>query len=213
MAVLKIKKGKHNDSSFRIPQMFTGQFKKTWTVSLSPYCFYDWGEDKDQEDINKLVGVTEFWSKNNVNSVMIGWNPCLLPEAEILEKFPYCKNLSDTPILSTRYFNIYYYINDSKGNHVANLIGVIADWRINDLEITMERASGSNDVITKVNILQANIENDINSPKIWKSYSDQILYYPLGKMLREIFIWFGGANNSPGPHGGVAPHDMLLKVN
>jgi hypothetical protein len=25
---------------------------------------------------------------------------------------------------------------------------------------------------------------------------------------RRIGMWFGGANNSPGPHGGTAPHEM-----
>lgn len=208
--VYTIKKGSHNDTRFKIPSMFGKKFSKSWSVALSPNCFYDWEEDKDQEDINKLVGVTEFWSKNNVNSVMIGWNPCLLPEEKILEKYPHCKNLSDTPILNTKYFNIYYYTNDKDGNHQTTLLGVIADWRINEIEITMSRVNRS-DVLSNVSYIQSRFTNNKYDPIKWVKF--QPIYYPLGNMLREIFIWFGGANNSPGQYGGVAPHDMLIKVN
>ncbi len=211
--VYTIKKGAHNDTRFKIPSIFTKQFTKTWTVALSPNCFYDWREDKDQEDINKLVGVTEFWSKNNVNSVMIGWNPCLLPEAEILEKYPHCRNLSDTPILNTRYFNIYYYINDEKGNHTAELSTVIADWRLNDIEIRMQRQEqnkGSYLMSIIVCPIQFVPQIEIRSVK-WEP--NQVYFSSIKGLLREIFIWFGGANNSPGEYGGVAPHDMLIKVN
>ena len=211
-----IKKGKNNDTRFRFPNIFSGNFKKTWKVSLSPECWYP--KELGLNQINKLVGVTEFWSANNKNSVMIGWDPCYLPEAEILEKYPHCKNRGGI-VLNTKYFNVYYYTNDENGGHEAALITVVADWRVNDIAVSMQK---SNDQIhTYVSAVQ--FSGDEKTPNYvyavmrtdgiqFKTLSD----FSSGRVIdgkpftskkglfREIFVWFGGTQ--------PAPQDMIFKV-
>lgn len=215
-----INAGKNNDTRFRIPNIFTGKFKKTWKVSLSPECWYP--KELGYNQINKLVGVTEFWSANNKNSVVVGWEPCYLPEEEILAKYPHCKNLTEN-IKEVKYFNIYYYTNDATGGHEAKLWTVIADWHINDIEITQS-------IIDKTEYLPRMLETAIhivqfsggglaNPNIVWKipipfhpdyTYPENhINYYTYRtafkfNWLREIFIWFGGTK--------PAPHKMRFKV-
>lgn len=219
--IYEINAGKNNDTRFRIPDIFTGKFKKTWKVSLSPQCWYP--QELGLNQINKLVGVTEFWSANNKNSVMVGWEPCYLPEAEILEKYPHCKNLGG-PVADVKYFNIYYYTNDTNANHEAKLWTVIADWRINDLEITQSIIDKSQYLPrmleTAIYIIQFSGIQTPGSNIVWKvpSYSNESANsYPENEIstftyrtafkfnwLREIFLWFGGTK--------PAPHKMWIKL-
>lgn len=37
-------------------------------------------------------------------------------------------------------------------------------------------------------------------------------FVPVPKLIRRTGLWFGGNNNAPGPHGGVAPHKMHIYV-
>lgn len=194
--IYEINAGKNNDTRFRIPDIFTGKFKKTWKVSLSPQCWYP--QELGLNQINKLVGVTEFWSANNKNSVMVGWEPCYLPEAEILEKYPHCKNLG-APLTDVKYFNIYFYTNDKDGGHVSEAATIIADWRVNDLITEMERTSSN--IITNINVVQFDPGTVETGPKKISDYPN----YSIGTMvspalkgwLREIYLWFGGTKPAP----------------
>lgn len=200
--IYTIKKDTNNDTRFRIPDIFTGKFKKTWKVSLSPECWYP--KELGYNQINKLVGVTEFWSANNKNSVMVGWDPCYLPEAEILEKYPHCKNLGNL-IADVKYFNIYYYTNDSQGGHLAELSTVVADWRINDIEVVMNRYLQEKGILPMSTIIcPIQFSGDMHLRSItWEA--DKARLSQLKGMMREIFLWFGGMRK--------APWDMLFKVN
>ncbi len=199
--IYTIKKGK-NDNGFNIPDIFAGKFKKTWKVSLSPECWYP--KELGYNQINKLVGITEFWSANNKNSVMVGWDPCYLPEAEILEKYPHCKNLG-APLTDVKYFNIYYYINDAKGGHIAELSTVVADWRVNDIEVIINRYEQDKKVFPMSTIIcPIQFSGDMHLRSITWEADKARLSQPKG-MLREIFLWFGGTKK--------APWDMLFKVN
>lgn len=201
--IYTIKKDTNNDTRFRIPDIFTGKFKKTWTVSLAPNCWYP--KELGYNQINKLVGVTEFWSANNKNSVMVGWDPCYLPEEEILEKYPHCKNLG-APLTDIKYFNIYSYTNDNNGGHISELETVVADWRVNDIESTIERVDSNMKNI--LSVIQFDPGTKETGPKMTSDYptfhiSTYFTPYLKG-WLREIFLWFGGTRK--------APQDMLFKV-
>jgi len=199
--IYTIKKDTNNDTRFRIPDIFTGKFKKTWKVSLSPECWYP--QELGYNQINKLVGVTEFWSANNKNSVMVGWDPCYLPEEEILEKYPHCKNLG-APLTDVKYFNIYYYTNDANGGHVAELSTVVADWRINDIEVVMNRYEQDKKTLPMSTIIcPVQFSGDMNLRSITWEANKAYMALPKG-WLREIFLWFGGTRK--------APQDMLFKV-
>jgi hypothetical protein len=219
--IYTIKKDTNNDTRFRIPDILTGKFKKTWKVSMSPECWYP--KELGYNQINKLVGVTEFWSANNKNSVMVGWDPCYLPEAEILEKYPHCKNLTAN-IKEVKYFNIYYYENDAVGGHTAKLWTVIADWHINDLIVTQSTIEKNEYTLrmleTKIEIVQFSGGGIANLNTIWtvpipfhpdytypENHISTYTYRTAFKFswLREIFIWFGGTRK--------APWNMLFKVN
>lgn len=214
--IYTIKKDSNNDTRFRIPDIFTGKFKKTWTVSLAPSCWYP--KELGYNQINKLVGVTEFWSANNKNSVMVGWDPCYLPEEEILEKYPHCKNLG-APLTDVKYFNIYSYINDKDGGHVARFWTIIADWRINDLVVTMQNIKGNEyapDMLeSAIKVLQFSGNETTPSFEFSNPVREVISGSDLGTpayrvkalkgWLREIFLWFGGTRK--------APQDMQFKVN
>ncbi len=197
--IYEINAGKNNDTKFRIPDIFTGKFKKTWKVSLSPECWYP--QELGYNQINKLVGVTEFWSANNKNSVMVGWEPCYLPETEILEKYPHCKNLIN-PIEDLKYFNIYWYTNDKDGGHEAILWTVIPDWRIADMEIEMKRDDKM--IFSYLRTIQFDpAEKEFHGR--YKTIENPTTYViTLKSFLREIFIWFGGTRK--------APHKMRFKV-
>lgn len=228
--IYTIKKDTNNDTRFRIPDIFTGKFKKTWVVSLAPNCWYP--KELGYNQINKLVGVTEFWSANNKNSVMVGWDPCYLPEEEILEKYPHCKNLG-APLTDIKYFNIYYYVNDNEGRHLSKLWTVVADWRVNDSVINMRKVDGasllpqlSNFIETSVQVLQFSGTETAPSilhknplpkefgaehgwgrlafPKEGEEYTPYQTFITSKKLFREIFLWFGGTRK--------APQDMLFKV-
>lgn len=215
--IYTIKKDKNNDTRFRIPDVFTGKFKKTWKVSLSPECWYP--KELGYNQINKLVGVTEFWSANNKNSVMVGWEPCYLPEEEILAKYPHCHNRGKE-IVNVKYFNVYYYTNDNKGGHEATFVTVIADWRINDVSIFMQKIN--NEIHTDVSIVQFSGEETPGSNYIYAVANsagapfavrtdlmvNRVMINPFKttkNLFREIFLWFGGTK--------PAPWDMLFKVN
>lgn len=201
--IYTIKKDTNNDTRFRIPDVFSGKFKKTWKVSLAPNCWYP--KELGYNQINKLVGVTEFWSANNKNSVMVGWDPCYLPEEEILEKYPHCKNLGAS-LTEVKYFNIYHYTNNARGDHFAPHVTVIADWRVNDLTLDLERTDSMS---VDLKVIQFNPGTKETGPKMISEYP----VHEVGKhfspylkgMLREIFLWFGGTRK--------APWDMQFKVN
>lgn len=204
--IYTIKKDTNNDTRFRIPDVFSGKFKKTWKVSLSPECWYP--KELGYNQINKLVGVTEFWSANNKNSVMVGWDPCYLPETEILEKYPHCKNLG-APLTDVKYFNIYSYVNNEKGDHFINLSTVVADWRVNDIVYSIERTENKLNLKHELKVVQFDPGTKETGPKMISDYPVHYIetYFTkyLRGWLREIFIWFGGTRK--------APWDMLFKVN
>lgn len=202
--IITIKKDKNNETRFRLPNLFTGNFKKTWRVALAPNCWYP--KELGYNQINKLVGVTEFWSANDVNSIMIGWEPCYLPEEEILEKYPHCKNLGGL-LTDVKYFNVYYYINDERGGHTAEFLTVIADWRVSDLDVTMEKDSKVT-LKTSVTALQFSGKEQVRSnvyPVIWgiTDTNYTVSRFPYN-WAREIYVWFGGRQK--------APQDMQFKV-
>lgn len=213
--IYEINAGKNNDTRFRIPDIFSGSFRKEWKVSLSPECWYP--KELGYNQINKLVGVTEFWSANNKNSVMIGWDPCYLPEEEILQKYPHCNNKGGA-ITDIKYFNIYYYTNDSNGGHQSTLVTVIADWRINDLMVNQDRRDAKSPIHTVITPIQFSGEETKQS-FVWPSISTAMTQfltldnsivpiYPFNSskgLFREIFLWFGGTK--------PAPHNMRFKVN
>lgn len=214
--IYTIKKDTNNDTRFRIPDIFTGKFKKTWKVSLSPECWYP--QELGYNQINKLVGVTEFWSANNKNSVMVGWDPCYLPEEEILAKYPHCRNRG-AALSDTKYFNVYYYTNDANGGHEATLITVVADWRINDIAVFMQKVNDQ--IHTFVSAVQFSGDEKVASYVHSVMRTDAIEFLTLSDytstviaakpftskktLFREIFLWFGGTRK--------APWDMLFKVN
>ncbi len=202
--IYEINAGKNNDTRFRIPDLFTGKFKKTWKVSLSPECWYP--QELGYNQINKLVGVTEFWSANNKNSVMTGWEPCYLPEEQILAKYPHCKNLG-APLTDVKYFNIYSYTNDKDGGHEAQLETVVADWRVSDIVYTVERVDSN--MKNELSVIQFDPGTKETGPKMISDYTTYHIstYFTryLKGWLREIFIWFGGTK--------TAPHKMRFKVN
>ena len=210
--IYTIKKGNNNDSKFRIPDFWIGNFSKTWKVALSPECWYDWTPDDDQKDINKLTGVTRFMSANNKDSAMVGWNPCLLPKEEVNKHFPH--TIAPDHIKDVKYFNLYLYINDEKGGHTKMFITVIADWRVNDYNYYIRRTKEfyMEFLGEAIQHLYKSKEELNKGEKNFKMYPPWTLGLPkLKGVLREIFIWFGGENNAPGPHGGIAPHDMQVK--
>lgn len=213
--IYTIKKDTNNDTRFRIPDIFSGSFRKVWTVALSPECWYP--KELGYNQINKLVGVTEFWSANNKNSVMIGWDPCYLPEEEILAKYPHCNNRG-AALTNIKYFNIYYYTNDANGGHEDTLVTVIADWRINDLMVNQERKDKGWPIHTVITPIQFS-GDETKQNFVWPSISTAMTQFlTLGNtivpiqpfkstkgLFREIFLWFGGTRK--------APWNMMFKVN
>ena len=206
--IYTIKKGKFNEGGLNFPNLFSGKFKKTWRVALAPNCWYEEGLEINQ--ISKLVGVTEFWSANNKNSIMLGYEPCRLPEIEILEKYPHCKNLGGTPQVPTKYFNLYHYVNDKTGGYEATFITVVADWGINDAIYTIERKETTNNMFVSFAVEQFDPSKIQNGTKtslypLWNIEVEDPLKVPYLKgWLREIFLYFGGRS--------VAPWDMQYKI-
>lgn len=205
--IVTIKKGTNNDTKFRVPNVWTGAFEKTWEIGISPDNWYDWSPNPDQKDINKLIGVTEFWSANNKNSMMVGWNPCLLSEEEIHALYPHTKNLKSHITRPVKYFNIFMYWNDENGGHTEQLVTVIADWEVNQINVTFKRSKGSKMISADFSVYQYK-HASLNIPSVSPYYVLQDLPMYLGtlnkSLLRDIFFWFGGNN--------TAPQDMQFRL-
>lgn len=84
-----VKKGKHSFQPMPFPKIWTGT-KKAFggTASFSESCIYDWGNDKDQKDFNKLCGAAlSLFAPKHWNSAMIGWR--WNPQRSVFEVAPY----------------------------------------------------------------------------------------------------------------------------
>jgi len=57
------------------------------SVVFHESAWFDWGDDKDEKDWNKLKGLTAYFGPNNRHSVIIGWRPT--DEKNVFELTPY----------------------------------------------------------------------------------------------------------------------------
>jgi len=100
-----IKKGKQNFKPLDnfLPKFGKKRFEVTFVFDES--CYYslnDWGGDNDFYDLNKLKGVTNFFSANNKQSVMLAWRPV--------------KDALNT-------FDIFAYVNQKNGDFSYSWLG------------------------------------------------------------------------------------------
>ena len=89
-----------------------------------------------------------------------------------------------------------------------NLSTVVADWRINDIDYSIERTENKSNLKHELKVIQFDPGTKETGPKMISNYPVHCIetYFTkyLRGMLREIFIWFGGTK--------PAPHKMWVKV-
>lgn len=103
-------------------------------------------------------------------------------------------------------------------------------WRYNPLLQVMEYALYTHDKsyderfkvellgsapINEIVVIELRVEKKEYVAKFNSSLVSTTLKAPKShsrKLCRKIGMWFGGANNEPGPYGGVAPQDMCFEV-
>lgn len=75
-----IKEGQKDWSPMEFPWPYFPKAGSQWIIDVefTESCWYNWLPDMDQHDWNKIGGVTNMFSLNNVDSALIGWRP--IPE-------------------------------------------------------------------------------------------------------------------------------------
>lgn len=167
-----IKAGQKDWSPMEIPWPYFPKRGSQWMfdIEFTESCWYDWRPDMDQHDINKIGGVTNMFSLNNVDSALLGWRPSLMAR-NLFEIFPY--------------FNV--------GSSI-----VVGDPTI------VGAGAITRAVITYLGRKEFSIQIEDMEPE-----NHKLERFWVG---RRVGMNMGGANNSPGPYGGVASQDMEMYV-
>ena len=196
------KPGDHNFLPNKIPALFNlnGSFgmprRLAWCFEVNETLWYDWSytdptdgvvkKDGDWGDFWKVVGASKgILSPMNAEAVMLAMHPWGTVEDKKF-KFTVYRNFDggkwDNAELEARSFIL----------SLAEMVG--KQW-------IFELSKGSDK-----SKLRAYLYENGKAPII--SQTDIPCTWGSGK---EIFLWFGGENNSPGPYGGVASQNMVIK--
>lgn len=168
-----IKAGQKDWSPMEFPWPYFPKVGSQWIYDIvfTESCWYNWLPDMDQHDWNKIGGVTNMFSLNNVDSALIGWRP----EAETPGRFELIP-----------YFNVGKTVKLGQ-----EIMPVVAEEAVKAYITYMGN---------KVFSIQIGFA---------PGHSEQLEKFWFG---RRIGMNMGGANNSPGPYGGVASQDMEMYV-
>ena len=167
-----IKQGQKDWKPMEFPCLYSPKVGSQWIfdIEFTESCYYNWLPDMDQHDYNKIGGVTNALSLNNVDSALIGWRSSLMAE-----------NL----------FEIVPYFNVGSAFEIGNPL-ITGPGVTNRVIITYK---GNKTFETQIESMEP-MERKLN--KFWFG--------------RRIGMNMGGANNAPGPYGGVASQDMEMYV-
>jgi hypothetical protein len=186
MKLYTIEEGKRDWCPRDVPKIFRSSQVAGAIVDfrLMPDCYYKWEGDRDQADVNKIFGLKGLGWGNwplDQDNIQVGWAP-----NEQLEGF----------------FNIFLYVNYEKGvKFIEHMLTVKAR---DHVRVTYNRASPTEWAVRFHNL--DGILNGITAPgMIFTSYRKS---FPI---ILTTGTWFGGANNSEGPYGGVTSQFMSME--
>jgi hypothetical protein len=70
-----VKAGKHDFRPNALPIPYNGDFTRVLKVDFTPSCWYEKYSFDCGKSWNKAGGFTAYWSRNNVNSLLLAWRP------------------------------------------------------------------------------------------------------------------------------------------
>jgi hypothetical protein len=187
MTTKTVQKGRHNFTPFHVPRIFgtKGNGVGCHIIALKS-CWFDWGEDMDREDFNlKFFGVCPIFERANKNGLMIAGRP----KAG-------CPGIIQAGIYSNK-------------NFAHELLSPLAEIRCSDDSREVDYITAHFDLTAdgflrcSMGVFDRMTQNPIFSATAAK---------PAKGLHRTFLGWFGGANNSEGPFGGVASQKVEFKA-
>lgn len=179
-----IKRNRKDWKPIECPLLYFPKVGSQWIIDVefTDSCWYNWLPDVDQYDWNKIGGVTNMFSLNNVDSAMLAWRPY---------------------VNSKNYFELTAYYNIGKKER---RIG----WNSGPMLITKSgvtiQCTITMQAENRFETRLKNMDTDEEYAPVARQLKKRL------RIGRKIGMNIGGANNEKGRFGGVASQDMEMYV-
>lgn len=158
-------------------RMFAFELNFSFTES----CIYDWGDDRDADDWNKVGGISLKLTNHKINSIMAAWRP----------------NPDKGEIDVTIYRHINGKVFKGDGTTGETMLSLQPKGHGRLLIVPFNR--GKTFVASLESVKDSIRPNPLNIEFSKKHF-----------LAKRIGTWFGGSNNSAGEFGGVASQYMEM---